>query len=149
MQSGSLYLNSAEEGVISALLSNDVRFVVIGGAAVQYHGHLRERKDLDLLVEPSDSNAEALASALSQLGFQLSSEEVSRLSRPTLQMPLSGVYSNIEILTSIKGVDFLDAFEEAIQNNGIRILSKQHLIASKRHRGEQGDMDDIKALESA
>ena len=44
-----------------------VRYLLIGGFAVILHGFVRTTKDVDLLVDPSDANVEAIKRALSSL----------------------------------------------------------------------------------
>ncbi|MEJ7718772.1 MAG: nucleotidyltransferase [Thermoleophilaceae bacterium] len=53
--------------ILRVLVRHGVDFVVIGGLAVQTHGHLRTTKDLDLVPEPSRENYVRLAAALAEL----------------------------------------------------------------------------------
>ena len=50
-----------------ALNQEEVRYLLIGGFAVILHGFVRTTKDIDLLVDPSDSNVQALKRALATL----------------------------------------------------------------------------------
>ncbi len=43
--------------MLDALRAHDVRFLIVGGYAVGFHGHPRATKDLDVWVEPSAENA--------------------------------------------------------------------------------------------
>jgi hypothetical protein len=49
---------------IESLNANLVRYLIVGGYAVALHGHLRYTKDLDVWVECSRENAQALANFL-------------------------------------------------------------------------------------
>ena len=60
-----LLLNAQELELLSALNDCRARYLVIGGHAVIFHGHLRPAKDLDLWVEPTEENAARVAQALS------------------------------------------------------------------------------------
>lgn len=44
------------EELLRALDRHGVRYVVIGGIAVGFHGHVRATKDLDIVIEPSAEN---------------------------------------------------------------------------------------------
>jgi hypothetical protein len=50
------------------LSGHGVDYVVIGGVAVQVHGHRRTTKDLDLMPAPSPENYRRLAAALEKAG---------------------------------------------------------------------------------
>jgi hypothetical protein len=53
------------------LNANAIRYLVIGGYAVAYHGHVRYTGDLDVFVELSTDNAERIVRALREFGFDL------------------------------------------------------------------------------
>jgi len=44
--------------LLSAFIAAEVRFLVVGAAAVAWHGHLRSTADFDVWVEPTPANAE-------------------------------------------------------------------------------------------
>ncbi len=150
----SLYLNAVEFELLEALLDAQVRFVIVGGHAVQFHGHVRPAKDLDILIEPSHENAARLATALRKVNIPIDHDQetkfTEKLVKPKVQVPLKGVHRFIEILTSINLVGFDEAFEQAThcveKGRKIPVLSKEHLIRSKRARGEDRDLQDIQAL---
>ena len=50
--------------VLEALEREGVRYVVVGGAALNLHGFVRATEDMDLFVEPDRGNLEALKRAL-------------------------------------------------------------------------------------
>ncbi len=51
----------------AALNREQVRYVLIGGFAVILHGFVRGTKDVDLLVDPAESNVQALKRAMGHL----------------------------------------------------------------------------------
>lgn len=53
--------------ILVALAEHDVDMVVIGGLAVQAHGHVRTTQDVDVLPSPDRANLERLALALRSL----------------------------------------------------------------------------------
>ena len=81
-----------------------MRYLIIGGHAVQFHGYLRTVKDLDIFVDGSPDNAETIISALRSLGFSGSDLTAELFSEPKKQIPL-GRYQ-AELLTSPDGPTF-------------------------------------------
>jgi len=56
-----LFLNNIELELLSRFNSFGVRYLVIGGHAVQFHGHLRSAKDLDIFVDTFADNPSKVA----------------------------------------------------------------------------------------
>jgi hypothetical protein len=54
---------------IVLLNSHDVRYLIVGGYAVAYHGYPRATGDIDLFVEVSRENARKLIAVLGEFGF--------------------------------------------------------------------------------
>ncbi len=57
--------------LLSVLLRHGVRFVVIGGAAIQSHGRRYVTEDIDLTPDTEEANLQRLADALNELGCRL------------------------------------------------------------------------------
>lgn len=55
------------ERILRALARHEVDYVLIGGLAVQTHGHVRSTHDADLIPAPNPMNLERLAAALLDL----------------------------------------------------------------------------------
>ncbi len=148
----SLSLNAVESQLLTVLADRGVRFVIVGGHAVQFHGHVRPAKDLDIFSEPSAENAGQLVYALGQLGMDVDSELEGRLSCLKKQLRLRGQYCNIEVLTSISSLSFDEAYDQAahciVNGRAIPVLSKYHLIQSKLTRGDKNDLEDVHALKA-
>lgn len=144
-----LFLNAQEVELLSALNQYQARYVVVGGHAVQHHGHLRPAKDLDLWVEPTPDNAKRVAHALASVGTRLQQDQIDRLAKPDLQMQLGGLYT--EIVTTVQGLQFTEAMARSItateQGVPCHVLSRQDLIANKRLLGRESDLEDVAALE--
>lgn len=144
-----LFLNAQEMELLSALNQYRARYVVVGGHAVQHHGHLRSTKDLDLWVEPTPDNAKRVAHALASVGTFLTQEQTDRLAKPDLQMRIGGLYT--EILTTMQGLAFVDAMARSgtATEQGVpcHVLSRDDLITNKRLLGRESDLEDVANLE--
>jgi hypothetical protein len=142
------WLDPDELEVIRAFLDAGVRFVIVGGRAVQFNGHVRPAKDLDLLVEPSAENWSRLQAALKPLNAGVPPFE--ELSPERKYQARLRFYETVELLTAIDGVSFADAWRESIETAvaefHVRVLSGAQLILSKQHSSRPADADDIKAL---
>ena len=67
--SASAPLDAAE--LLVALARHDVDCVLIGGTAMQVHGHVRTTQDVDVVAAWTVANMRALAAALAELGARL------------------------------------------------------------------------------
>ena len=62
--------------MLVALSDAGAEFVLIGGHAVAYHGHVRATTDMDVLVRAGASNARRVFAALARFGAPLEALEV-------------------------------------------------------------------------
>lgn len=53
--------------ILEELVKGEVEFLIIGGVAVGYHGHIRATKDLDVVPAPDSENLGRLARVLQDL----------------------------------------------------------------------------------
>lgn len=134
---------------IEAFNRHEVRYLVIGGTAVRFHGHLRSANDVDVAVDNSKENARRVYDALTGiLGRQPFT--VDDLCSPAKK--LRPDYYCLDILTSLHGVGFDEAFHDkvTVSLSGIliHIISKFHLICLKKIAAREKDLEDIRVLES-
>ena len=61
-------INSNFRDMLRELNGAGVRYLIVGGYAVMVHTEPRYTKDLDLWVEPVESNAQKLFAALAKFG---------------------------------------------------------------------------------
>ena len=57
--------------LLSEFNAHGVRYLIVGGYAVSFHGHPRATKDLDIVISPDPENAKAVFAALAKFGFAL------------------------------------------------------------------------------
>ena len=135
---------------LKLLNAHQVRYLLIGGIAVAYHGYPRSTNDIDVWVEISDDNASKLVSVLEEFGFTLpeltadlflQSERIVRMGVPPMR---------IEVLTSISGVEFQDCFRsrvvDEIDGVPVNLIGLSHLKTNKRASGRHKDLDDLENL---
>jgi len=80
------------ERILEVLAGNAVDYVIVGGLAVQTHGHVRTTVDIDIYPSPDPANLARLASALNQLDAQILNRDASSLRsrRPCCHVQRSG-----------------------------------------------------------
>jgi hypothetical protein len=139
----------AYEDVLLALVACNVNFVVTGGVAMQLHGMDRQVPDLDIVVDPALANLALVERCLAQLGFW-----------PTVPLPLSTVVVMRTIDAEGREVDinrlyelpFVDLRTRAasveVRGTTILVMSRDDLLAVKRRRGRDYDLDDVRFLEA-
>ena len=67
---GDIMLNRDFKEFIESLNKHNVRYLVVGGYAVAFHGYPRYTKDLDIWIELSPDNADNAVKALEEFGFE-------------------------------------------------------------------------------
>jgi len=147
--------------LLATLHRHGVDYVVIGGVAVQVHGHRRTTMDLDLMPEPSLENLERLAAALEELEAQprdmaqgetqASVADPERLATAAVLPPLSTRHGALHILNEPKGARPFDQLRGAalmVEVEGIEvpIVALDDLLRMKRASGRRADLEDIAAL---
>lgn len=131
------------------LNARDVRFLVVGGHAVSFHGYPRFTHDVDVVVLPDEPNANALLVALSDFGFKEVALQASDFLEATTVV-LGRAPDQIDIMTFIKGVDLPGAWERrepgVLDGVDVSFISKQDLIANKLAVARPEDLADVARL---
>ena len=144
-----LFLAAVELELVRCFNSFSVRYLVIGGHAVQFHGHLRPAKDLDIFIDTAGDNPSRVVTALRSLGFSGSDLSADRFSEPKKQIPLGGHY-HTELLTSPDGPTFEEAYARRVTANengtSVPVISREDLLLQKLKLGRPQDIADIEAL---
>lgn len=135
---------------IELLNKHNVRYLIVGGYAVAYHGHPRSTGDIDILLECSQDNAGTVKECLNEFGFGELDISISELSTPDQVIQLGYPPLRIDLLTSIDGLVFEQAWKhkvcEDIQNLAINFISRKDLLTNKRATARARDIADIEEL---
>ncbi len=131
------------------LNDHDVRYLLIGGYSVAYHGYPRATDDLDIWLRCDPENADRVVSTLRLFGFtlpELTSDVF--LSNSMIRMGVPPL--RIEFLMEISGVSFDDCYDERIVDDfdGVRVnlISLKRLLQNKQASGRHKDLNDIEHL---
>ena len=131
----------------------DVRYLLVGAIAVEYHGQPRTTRHMDLWLDDSAENMERAYRALTEFGVPpIAIDHLS--AAPPLDVVWIGVPPNrIDLAKGIRGLDFAEAWlhRETTELGGIHVhvIGRKELIAAKRECGRAKDLVDAEALEAA
>jgi len=136
---------------IALLNKNNVKYLIVGGYAVAFHGHPRYTKDVDIWIEINPENADKIVTSIKQFGFDslklkqedfLISDQIIQLGQPP---------NRIDILSTLSGVDFAKCYESRLQIEidgiNINLINLDNLKKNKQACGRLQDLADIEKLE--
>ncbi|MCF6285567.1 MAG: nucleotidyltransferase [Candidatus Hydrogenedentes bacterium] len=132
------------------MISNEVRYMLIGGIAVGYYGYLRTTGDIDLWVDNSSENGEAVAAVLTAFGISLSEDFTNTFQEAGKVFRMGCPPMRIEIITGISGVKFNDCYPRRkrveFDDIDIDIIDLEDLKVNKKASGRTNDIDDLAHL---
>jgi hypothetical protein len=145
----SLGLSSYE--FFQLLNANKVRYLIIGGYAVAFHGYPRFTKDVGIWLWRNPENAKKVVNALADFGFKplgltqedfLESDTIIQLGYPP---------NRIDLVMTASGVEFDDCYlsriEEEIDGVKLPFIDLHNLKKHKRATGRAQDLADVENLE--
>jgi hypothetical protein len=136
--------------LLLALNEHGVEYLIVGAHALAAHGHVRATKDLDLWMRAEESNAQKVLQALSDFGAPLNDLTADDLSRKETIFQIGVPPLRIDIITSIDGVEFADAWPARLQTTfgGVPafVISRHHLITNKQTTARLQDLADVQQL---
>ena len=136
---------------IGLLNSHRVKFLIVGGHAVTFHGNPRFTADLDVWVATDPGNALRVEQAVKDFGFGRLFK-AGDFSKPGCAVQLGRQPYRIDILTSIEAVDFAAAYKRrrVLKAGGLELpfIGLAELVANKRATGRRHDLEDAEKLEA-
>ena len=136
--------------LLSCLNSAGVRYLVVGGYAVNFHGHHRNTKDLDVWIAADPDNATRVSEALRAFGFS------ARSVRSSMFEELGSIHSfgrepfRVDLLTQPSGVEFARCYGRRVEADveGVKVpfIALDDLIANKAAAGRTRDVADLEKL---
>lgn len=150
-------MNILQEDIIDfmkLLNKNEVKYILVGGLAVNYYGYSRTTGDIHLWLDDSDNNRKCLVNALTEFGVDGANA--------FLTHPLVAGYAEILLGDGIY-LDFMadmitlkqDQFQECFQlaekfqlneETAVHVLHINKLIEEKTKSTRPKDIEDAKQL---
>ncbi len=144
-------LNPDFRDMLSALLDEGADFLLVGAYAMAVYGVPRATGDI-LWIRPSPENTARVIKALQRFGAPLFDLSESDLQTPDTVFQIGLAPRRIDLLTSLDGVDFEEAWRErvetVIEGLVISVIGQRHLIRNKRAVGRPKDIADVAWLET-
>lgn len=143
---------------IRLLFEHAVRYLIVGGEAVIFHGHARLTGDVDFFFANDPENLRRLYQALEVFwdgdvpGIGTAAEL-----GPEGTIVQFGVPPNrIDLINEIEGVDFDEAWEDRVEavmvgeaeETPVPYIGLEPLVKNKRAAGRPKDLDDLAYLTS-
>ena len=144
-------LNRDFKEFIESLNKHKVRYLVVGGYAVAFHGYPRYTKDLDIWIELSPDNAENALKALEEFGFESAGLKKEDFLEKNQVIQLGYPPNRIDLLTTLKEINFRDCYKKRveirIQGVKVNFIDLENLKQNKRATGRTQDLADAENLE--
>jgi len=145
-----MVLNPDFKEFIQLLNEHNVRYLIIGGYAVAFHGHPRYTKDLDVWIELDPINAANILKALAHFGFASLGLTKDDFLEPDQIIQLGFPPNRIDILTTLEGVEFDECFASkiitTIDDIQMNFIDLENLKKNKKATGRLQDLADLENL---
>ena len=129
-------------GLLALFNEHKVEHMIIGAYALAFHGAPRYTGYIDVLVEPETSNAQRIMVALDEFGFGSVGLEVEDFDVPDKVIQLGVPPVRVDIVTSITGVSWEEAFADRVEGKygdiHVYYIGRKQLISNKRALGKKG-----------
>jgi hypothetical protein len=145
------------ERILKTLAEHRVDYVLIGGLAVQTHGHVRTTNDADLIPAPEPANLERLAGALRALDAKVLNpgEEETPIDAKMLPRQTTWQFATrdggIDVMHEVPGGrPFSELSKRTLHVRlgeiDVPVVDLDDLIRMKLARGRSVDLEDVAAL---
>jgi len=135
---------------LKLLKEHEVRYLLIGGYAVSYHGYIRATGDMDIWIAIYPDNAHKIVAVLKAFGFDHPelNEDLFLHENKILRMGVPPV--RLEITTSISGVQFDECYQarvvDMLDDIEVSLIDLENLKKNKRASGRPKDLVDFQKL---
>lgn len=137
--------------MLNALSDEEVEFLLVGAFALAQYGLSRSTGDMDIWVHATPLNAERVWKALLRFRAPLAKMHREDFESPGMVYQIGVAPRRIDILTSIDGVSFSEAWHERtnwrLDGREYPVIGRTALIKNKRAVGRTKDIADAEWLE--
>ena len=153
------------QAILRELVEGEVEFLLIGGVAVGYHGHVRATKDVDVVPATDPDNLHRLTEVLRSLDAEVEgAEDFAEGEMPDpLEPGVLELGGNWVLSTRLGRLDVMQwigdhplweelapgAIEDAIGDLPIKVVAYDDLVRLKELAGRPEDLADLQRLRQA
>jgi predicted nucleotidyltransferase len=134
--------------LLKLLKEKKVKYLIVGGQAVNYYSRGKLTEDLDIWIEPTPENAENVFIVLNTFGTGNLDVDISDFINKDKVVQLGYAPMRIDIMTTIEGLDFDNAYKN--RSNGYIFglknqpyISFEDLLKNKKKTGRPKDKFDV------
>ena len=146
-----MILNPDFKEFFQLLNANDVRYLVVGGYAVAFHGYPRYTKDIEIWLLSQPKNAEKIVKTLKDFGFESLGLQANDFLEAETIIQLGYAPNRIDLIMGVPGVDFEECYakriDEEIEGVKLSFIDLDNLKKAKKASGRLQDLADIENLE--
>ena len=128
--------------------AHDVRYLLIGGYAVGFHGWPRNTKDIDFWIAGDEENQSRVIRALREFAFPHVQDDLLREESVIVRFGVPPL--RIEVIRNISGVAFEAAWQNRAEWKGegfqIPVIGLADLRRNKAASGRSQDLADLEHL---
>ncbi len=132
----------------------DVKYITIGGFAVNFHGYNRSTGDIDIYLDDTLENRNKIRKAFVEIGLgDIESLETMQFVAGWTEFSMDNGF-RLDIMSNIKGLEN-KTFDELFENSEtiyidevlVRFIDYENLIIAKKAANRPKDILDIEELE--
>jgi Nucleotidyl transferase of unknown function (DUF2204) len=145
--------------LIALLHKHRVRYLIVGGGAVIYYGHIRTTGDVDFFYDRADENAQRLFAAVDEFwaGHIPNLGGWKELAEPGMILQFGVPPNRVDLINNIDGVKFADAWPNRLTVTllvgespvEVFLIGLDDLIKNKEASGRPQDLKDLEFLRRA
>jgi hypothetical protein len=145
---GAFEYRQAEE-IRDVLAAHCVRYLFLGKSGAILLGFPDTTQDADVFVAKTEDNCRALVDGLSELGFELTSDQREQILRGKDFVQLKNGPFDLDLIFAPDGIEcFEDAWQRRIEVEGFPVCHLDDIIASKQATGRAKDRESLPRLMS-
>jgi hypothetical protein len=134
---------------------HEVRMLMVGGGAVNFHGYQRHSADVDFWIETTEENFKKLILVFKEMGFEIEDFPLAvKQQQQNISIKFSPLDLDLELITNFSvNKTFSEAYNDSevavVNGNDFlrwNVLSLEDLITSKIKANRPKDLLDIQQL---
>lgn len=138
------------EDFVKLLNKNKVKYVIIGGYAVNMYYIPRNTKDFDVLIEPSLDNSVKMIKTINDFGFGGEGLTIHDFAQENIMVQIGNSPVRIDILTSAKGITWNEVWQNRVSSYlgkiKVNVIDIDNLIKNKSAVKRPTDLIDVQNL---